>query len=104
MKRLAITFGLLSVLFVQNVFMQQNTECQNLVPDEVTALKIAEAVWLPIYGKMIYRKKPFVAKLINNNVWQIKGTLKTQYRSLGGVPYIEIQRCDSKVLKVTHGK
>lgn len=64
-------------------------------------LKIAEAVWLPTYGKAIYRKKPFVVKLIND-VWQVKGTLKT--RKVGGVPYIEIQRCDSKVLKVSHGK
>jgi hypothetical protein len=101
MKRLAITFGLLSILFVQNVFTQKNTECQNLVPDEITAIKIAVAVWLPIYGKAIYRKKPFVAKLISDNVWQVSGTLKTQK---GGVPYIEIQRCDSKILMVIHTK
>ena len=101
MKRLVAVFVLLPVLFTQNVFTQKTEECQNLVPNEITAMKIAEAVWLPIYGKAIYRKKPFVAKLIDDKIWQVKGTLKAQK---GGVPFIEIQRCNGKILKVVHGK
>jgi hypothetical protein len=100
MKSLAVTLVWL-VLFTQNAFMQQNTECKNFVSDEITAIKIAKAIWLPIYGRVIYRKKPFVAKLIDNNVWRVSGTLKTQK---GGVPYIEIQKCDGKVLIVNHSK
>jgi NTF2 fold immunity protein len=45
-----------------------------LVPDDVTAIKIAEAVWLPIYGAAIYDKKPFTAKL-KGNIWIVEGTL-----------------------------
>jgi hypothetical protein len=81
--------------------MQKSDDCKNYVPDEKTAIKIAEAVWLPIYGNSINKKKPFVAKLIDDKVWQVTGTLKTKR---GGVPYIEIQKCDCKVLKVKHGK
>jgi len=101
MKRLTMILGLLLGLFVSGAYTQTQTDCKNLVPDEITAKKIAEAVWLPLYGKAIYQKKPFVAKLVNGNVWKVTGTLKIQK---GGVPYIEIQKCDGKILEVTHGK
>jgi hypothetical protein len=100
MKRLLLIVSLLA-LVAPNVVMQNKIDCKNFVPDEVTAIKIAEAIWLPIYGKAIYQKKPFVAKLLDDNVWQVTGTLKTKK---GGVPFIEIQKCDGKVLKVTHSK
>jgi hypothetical protein len=72
------------------------------VPDAVTATKIAEVIWLPIYGKKIYSKKPFVATLKNDSIWVVEGT-KLNFGK-GGVPYIEIQKNDCKILFVTHGK
>lgn len=101
MKRLLLIF-VLCILFAPNVTMQENTDCENYVPNEITAIKIAEAIWLPIYGKSIYRKKPFVAELVDNSTWVVKGTLLKG--KVGGVPYIEIQKCDGKILTVTHGK
>ena len=71
------------------------------VPDDSTAVKIAIAVWLPIYGNDIYKKKPYKVKL-QNGVWIIEGTLPADYQ--GGVPYIEIQRKDGRILRVMHGK
>ena|ERR1035437_9051999 len=71
------------------------------VPNKETAVKIAEAIWLPIYGDKIYNYKPFIAELKNDSVWIVQGTLKT---GKGGVPYIEIQKTDCKILKVIHGK
>ncbi len=71
------------------------------VEDEETAKKIAEAVWVPIYGKDIYNQKPFVATL-KDTVWIVQGSLPEDMA--GGVAYIEIQKRDGKVLKVTHGK
>lgn len=72
------------------------------VPNERTAIKIAEKKWLSIYGEKIYSKKPFVATLSENGkVWYVKGTLHTQK---GGVPYIEIRKVDGKVLKISHSK
>ena len=62
----------------------------NYVPNKETAIKIAEAIWLPIYGETIYEKKPYVVELIDNKIWRVKGTLKME--EVGGVPIIEIQK------------
>ncbi|MFT3739686.1 MAG: NTF2 fold immunity protein [Breznakibacter sp.] len=59
------------------------------VPNDTTAIKIAEAVWLPIYGEKIYNKKPFHARLCNDK-WIVEGSLPSGMK--GGVPYIEIQK------------
>lgn len=73
----------------------------NYVPDEKTAIKIAEAVWQPIYGDSIYKYRPFHARLVDNDVWHVYGTITT---NKGGTPYIELQRRDAKVLKVIRTK
>lgn len=75
---------------------------QNFVPDEQTAIKIAEAIWLPIYGKEINNEKPYTVRLKNDSVWVVCGSLPPH--SYGGVAYIEIQKKDCKILKVTHGR
>ena len=74
----------------------------DIVPDAKTAVKVAEAVWLPVYGKSVLREKPYVAELKDSSVWIVKGTLPKGYR--GGVAYIEIQKKDCKVLNMYHGK
>ena len=71
------------------------------VQDEETAKKIAEAVWLPIYGKGIEKEEPFVA-VLNNGVWTVRGTLPKNY--MGGVAEIQISKDDGKILRVIHGK
>lgn len=77
-------------------------EITDYVPDKATAIKIAEVTWLPIYGKNIYESTPFVARLKTPDIWIVEGTLGED--QVGGVPYIEIQKRDGKVLKVMHGK
>ena len=72
------------------------------MPDEATAIKIAEAVLSPIYGaEQISKEKPFVAKL-KNGVWMVAGTLPRD--RFGGVAVILISKADGKILGVTHGK
>lgn len=89
------------------------TNCQNDKPhqwkpengyivDSESAIKLAEIVWLNVYGSKIKDRKPFKASLKGGNIWVVEGTLSNN--TLGGVPYIEIQKSDGKVLKVTHGK
>jgi hypothetical protein len=78
-----------------------NLVFKDLVPDKETAIKIAEAILVPIYGKKIYKQRPFVATLKSPNVWAVEGTLHT---TKGGVAYIEIQKKDCKILKVYHEK
>jgi hypothetical protein len=77
-----------------------NSEKDGLVYNEATAIKIAEAIWLPIYGGDIYTQKPFTAKLIDS-VWVVNGTV---HATLGGAPHIKIRKMDGKILEVTHYK
>lgn len=72
------------------------------IPNETSAIKMAEIVWLNVYGPKINDEKPFQAKLKNDKVWIVEGTLDKNM--LGGVAYIEIQKSDGKILKVIHGK
>ena len=72
------------------------------VPDEQTAIRIAEAVWTPIYGRQsIEARRPLRAKLIEG-VWHVEGTLPEGMR--GGTPEAEIAQADGKILRVSHGK
>jgi len=74
---------------------------EGFVPDKSTAIKIATAVWFPIYGERIYKKKPYKIKLLKG-IWIVEGSMSKDVE--GGVPYIEIQKKDGKILKVSHGK
>ena len=65
---------------------------EGYVPNEETALKIPEAIWLPVYGDEIYNSQPFKARLVNE-AWIVEGTLKT---TMVGVPYIEISKKDCR--------
>jgi hypothetical protein len=75
---------------------------EGYVPDSATAIKIAEAVWIPIYGKeTLSDEKPFKARLVNG-VWIVDGTLPKGSR--GGTAYAEISKETGCILKVTHYK
>jgi hypothetical protein len=72
------------------------------VPDNITAIKIAEAVWTPIYGReAIEKEKPFEATL-ECQVWTVKGTLPKGFA--GGVAVARISKRDGKIIEVFHGK
>lgn len=55
---------------------QRHYPADGLVPDSITAKKIAEAVWLPLYGKEVLNQRPYSAKLIGDSVWVVKGVFK----------------------------
>jgi len=74
----------------------------DVVPDEATAIRIAEAIWLPKYGSKIYTDLPFKAALKDSTVWIVSGTMPPRMK--GGTPYIEIRKRDCRILKVTHFK
>jgi hypothetical protein len=74
------------------------------VPDQDTAVRIAEAVWIPIYGeKNILDQRPHRA-ILDGDVWKVTGTLHCASGSLcvGGSAYAEISRNDGRVLYVVH--
>ena len=72
-----------------------------VVPDAETAIKIAVAVWEPIYGRdNIAKQTPFRASL-TDGVWTVRGTLPQNWR--GGVAEAEIAKIDGRILRVSHG-
>jgi len=75
---------------------------RGFVPDEKTATRIAEAVWVPIYGEEVIRgEKPFVASL-KSDVWTVHGSLPKG--RVGGVAIAEISKSDGRILRVSHGR
>jgi hypothetical protein len=73
------------------------------VPNAKTAIKIAVAVWEPIYGeKQIAREKPYRASLDTNGVWVIESSLPQGMD--GGVAIAEIAKDDGRILRVSHGE
>lgn len=78
------------------------------VPDSKTAVRIAVAVWEPIYGEgNIAEQKPYRARLADG-VWTVEGSLPSlapgQGVMVGGVALAEIAKEDGRVLRVSHGK
>lgn len=77
------------------------------VPDAKTAVRIAIAVWSPIYGeKRIQGERPFHA-FLQHGVWTVTGSLprlKGNAKAVGGVAFAEIAQRDGRVLRVIHGK
>jgi NTF2 fold immunity protein len=72
------------------------------VPDAKTAIKIAVAVWEPIYGEaQIAGEKPYHADL-KNGVWTVEGSLPNGWK--GGVAIAKISKSDGTVLLVIHEK
>ena len=106
-KRISFLIVLFLAILINIAFATKNSQesnCQdsevNYVPDSTTAIKIAEAVLIPIYGEEIYEQRPYSVEL-EKDVWIIEGFIGEK---LGGVFHIEIQKKDCKILKVTHGR
>jgi hypothetical protein len=107
-KRMIITIVLLAT--VSSIGALQAAEetkhnvkpAKGYVPDEATAIAIAVAVWVPIYGKEnIEQKKPYIATL-KDGIWYVAGSLPAGWK--GGVPEAEIRKDNGQILRVTHGK
>ena len=79
---------------------------KGMIPDKETAARIAEAIWLPIYGEdIIYNERPYQANLINDSVWVVWGSLYNPDNQVrGGTAYIAISKKDGRILQLLHEK
>jgi hypothetical protein len=100
-----------TLLLLSSVLGQVNPK-RGYVPDSETAVKIAEAVLVPVYGKsQVESERPFRATL-KNDVWTVSGTLHcpegeggtTTTICHGGVAVVEISRTDARILSMVHYK
>lgn len=89
-------------VFAQETAPHNYKPADGFVPDAVTAIRIAVAVWNPIYGKeQIASEAPFRA-VLNDGVWTVEGSLPEGYK--GGVAVAEISKLDGTVLRISHGR
>jgi hypothetical protein len=73
------------------------------VPDKDTAIAIAYAVAVPIYGKKLMDEElPFRAELVDG-VWVVLGTLHCDLCA-GGTVIVEIDKASGKILFMIHTK
>ncbi len=80
-------------------------------PDSQTAVKIAEAALIPVYGeKQIRSEEPFTAQL-KGDVWTVGGTLRCPDGKGGlttdcdgGVAVVKLSKTDGHILFMMHYK
>jgi len=99
-----VLVGLAIVLFANSTKHPYAYHPPNgFVPDEQTAIRIAEDVWVPIYGKaVIDGEKPFYVHL-QNGVWIVTGK-QIPKDGFGGVAVAEISKQDGRIIRVSHGE
>jgi hypothetical protein len=99
-----VGFSFVSISIILASVSQQHSYVppKGFVPDAKTAIRIAVAVWSPIYGEaQTQSEKPFVASL-KNGVWTVEGSLPKD--RAGGVAIAEISKSDGRILRVSHGR
>jgi len=105
----AVILLVLLAFTVVSCDLVRNTEApaRGYVPDAETAKRIAEAVWVPIYGtEEIDSQKPFQVQFVKG-IWIVQGVLhneNTNYIVVGGTAHVEIAQKDGRILKVSHGE
>ena len=88
---------------------------KGLVPDERTAVAIAEAILIPIYGeKAVHDQRPYEVKLVDKR-WIVTGSLrgggsptstvegKFITSVVGGTFHITISQKDARIIDIGHG-
>src|SRR5207244_2596454 len=97
-KKLILFLGVVSagaVLLAAEAARHNFKPKDGYVPDSKTAVKIAIAIWEPIYGEeQIAKQKPYRAAL-TNGVWTVEGSLPASV--VGGVAVAEIAKNDGRI-------
>jgi NTF2 fold immunity protein of polymorphic toxin system component len=107
----------LRIFFLSALFLVSSLLCQarkskpRVVADSATAIEIAEAALIPVYGrKQIESERPFNATL-SKGVWTVTGTLHcsdgkggTTTVCVGGVAGVEISKDHGRILRMWHTK
>ncbi len=80
------------------------TPKEGFVPNAETAVKIAEAVLIPVYGeKQIQSERPFKA-VLKGDSWTVQGTLQCAPHCNGGTALVEISKTTGQILQMFHTK
>ena len=105
------TVVLLAAVEGQSDRVQGYVPKAGFVPDSTTAVTIAEAVLIPVYGKeKVESERPFKVTL-ENGAWTITGTLHCPNDSgggtmicKGGTAEVKLSKADARILRMIHYK
>jgi hypothetical protein len=109
MKLRALCCGL---VLVTSAVSQNHSRTKDFVPDATTAVRVAEAVLIPVYEeKQIATERPFHATL-KDDVWTVEGTLRcpdgkggsSTVMCVGGTARVKLSKVDARILFMTHYK
>ena len=99
---LGIAVGLPWFVNAQNAPRHSYIPPNGFVPDSITAVRIATAVWNPIYGeRQIQGEQPYRASL-RDGIWTVESSLPDGMR--GGVAVAEISKRDGRIIRVNHDR
>jgi NTF2 fold immunity protein len=106
-----LSVGFCAFLFAALALGQGYRPPSGYVPDSATAVKIGEAVLIPIYGKKQIQSELPLSAHLKDHVWTVTGTLRcpdgkggTTTQCSGGVAVVEISKVDGRILSMTHYK
>jgi len=98
--------SILSLLFIVSL-SKTDLKDKPCVADATQAVAIAEKEFIRVYGEKVEEEKPFVANLVKDSIWVVKGTFPKgnpgEIRK-GGVARAEINANNCKIIKIIHGK
>lgn len=115
MKRFFVLLSLLTSLLFGCSYLEDKmagrhpskhnySPADGIVPDELTATKIAEIILKRAYGdETINRELPLRATLRSDDVWIVRGTWPYSPDDRGGVATVEITKKDGQVIRMSHG-
>jgi ATP-dependent Clp protease ATP-binding subunit ClpA len=69
-----------------------------VVPDAETAIRIAEAVWTPIYGEEVVKQQRPLEADLSSSVWTVRGTCQSEQAA--NILVAAISRTDGRILKI----
>ena len=109
-KKIIVTLSLfcialmvVEISLLKTMFLVKSLPETGVISDKEAAIKYAEAIWLPIYGGMIYNELPRLAFYDRDtDQWYVRGTLPEGW--FGGFPEIWFNGTDARTLRVVHYK
>ena len=73
--------------------------------DEQSAIKMAEVIFVKVFGEKVLGERPWKVKLENDDsIFHIEGTYNFPPERKGGVGEIWIKRSNAEVVSLMHGK
>ena len=98
--------SILSILFFIGL-SKTDLNDKPCVADANQAIAIAEKEFIRVYGEKVTEERPFVANLVKDSIWVVKGTFPKSnppVHRFGGVARAEINANNCKIIKIIHGK